>query len=145
MEYDLPKQPKIKIKTKQPDQRRFCVVPLRAVLSKNLTLTGLKVLCLLASYANKGGFTYVSQGKMANDLNVSIAAINHQIKQLENKGFIKQYPGYHSMIKGKTKRIIYDEALTDDDVIKISNTPKEEFNRDDIKAAYFHKNLQRKQ
>ena len=49
------------------------------------------------------------------------------------------------MIKGKTKRIIYDEALTDDDVIKISNAPKEEFNRDDIKAAYFNKNLQRKQ
>jgi hypothetical protein len=49
MEYELPKKPKIKEKVIQPDQRKFCVVPLRAVTDKNLTLTGLKVLCLLAS------------------------------------------------------------------------------------------------
>lgn len=111
----------------QPDQRKFCVVPLRAVLAKDLTLTGLKILCLLASYANKAGFTYVSQARLANDLGVTVSAINRQIKQLESKGYIKQFSGYSTNIKGKTKRIIYDEDISDREAVQISGEPKEPF------------------
>lgn len=127
MEYKLPKPPKIKEKVMQPDQRKFCVVPLRAVLAKDLTLTGLKILCLLASYANKAGFTYVSQARLANDLGVTVSAINRQIKQLESKGYIKQFSGYSTNIKGKTKRIIYDEDISDMEAVQISGEPKEPF------------------
>ena len=127
MEYKLPKPPKIKEKVMQPDQRKFCVVPLRAVLAKDLTLTGLKVLCVLASYSNKAGFSYVSQGRMANDLGVSLQAINRQIKQLETKGYIKQFSGYSTNIKGKTKRIIYDENISDREAEQIAGEPKEPF------------------
>lgn len=127
MDYKLPKPPKIQPKVMQPDQRKFCVIPLRAVLAKDLTLTGLKILCLLASYANKAGFTYVSQAKMANDLNVSVTAINRQIKQLETKGYIKQFSGYATNIKGKTKRIIYDEKISDREAEQIAGEPKEPF------------------
>lgn len=111
----------------QPDQRKFCVVPLRAVLAKDLTLTGLKILCLLASYANKAGFTYVSQARLANDIGVTVSAINRQIKQLETKGYIKQFSGYSTNIKGKTKRIIYDEEITDREAEQIAGEPKEPF------------------
>jgi len=127
MEYNLPKPPKIKEKVMQPDQRKFCVVPLRAVLAKDLTLTGLKILCLMASYANKAGFTYVSQARLANDLGVTVSAINRQVKQLETKGYIKQFSGYSTNIKGKTKRIIYDEEITDREAEQIAGEPKEPF------------------
>jgi len=139
MDYELPKRPKIKEKVIQPDQRKFCVVPLRAVIDKDLTLTGLKVLCLLASYCNKAGFTYVSQGRLANDLNVSVPAINKQIKQLELKGYIKQFPGYHTMIKGKTKRIIYDDKITDREAEQIAGVPKEDITNKEIKQLYNQK------
>ena len=135
MEYKLPKPPKIKEKVMQPDQRKFCVVPLRAVVAKDLTLTGLKVLCLLASYCNKAGFTYVSQARLANDLGVTTGAINRQIKQLETKGYIKQFGGYSTNIKGKTKRIIYDEKISDREADQIAGERREPCpNRDYIKV-----------
>ena len=127
MEYKLPKPPKIKEKVMQPDQRKFCVVPLRAVVAKDITLTGLKVLCLLASYCNKAGFTYVSQARMANDLGVTTGAVNQQLKKLINNGYVKQYNGYSTNIKGKTKRIVYDENISDREAEQIAGEPKEPF------------------
>jgi DNA-binding Lrp family transcriptional regulator len=144
MEYKLPKPPKIKEKVMQPDQRKFCVVPLRAVLAKDLTLTGLKILCLLASYCNKAGFTYVSQARLANDLGVNQSAINRQIKQLETKGYIKQFSGYSTNIKGKTKRIIYDENISDREAVQIAGEPKEPFTNAEYNLLLQKNNMLRK-
>ena len=144
MEYKLPKVPKIKEKVMQPDQRKFCVVPLRAVLAKDLTLTGLKILCLLASYCNKAGFTYVSQARLANDLGVNQSAINRQIKQLETKGYIKQFGGYSTNIKGKTKRIIYDENISDREAEQIAGEPKEPFTNVEYNQLLQKNNMLRK-
>ena len=144
MEYKLPKPPKIKEKVMQPDQRKFCVVPLRAVLAKDLTLTGLKILCLLASYCNKAGFTYVSQARLANDLGVNQSAINRQIKQLETKGYIKQFGGYSTNIKGKTKRIIYDENISDREAEQIAGEPKEPFTNAEYNEMLRRNNMLRK-
>lgn len=144
MEYKLPKAPKIKEKVMQPDQRKFCVVPLRAVLAKDLTLTGLKILCLLASYCNKAGFTYVSQARLANDLGVNQSAINRQIKQLETKGYIKQFSGYSTNIKGKTKRIIYDENISDREAVQIAGEPKEPFTNAEYNMLLQKNNMLRK-
>jgi len=128
----------------QPDQRKFCVVPLRAVLAKDLTLTGLKILCLLASYCNKAGFTYVSQARLANDLGVNQSAINRQIKQLETKGYIKQFGGYSTNIKGKTKRIIYDENISDREAEQIAGEPKEPFTNKEYNEMLRRNNMLRK-
>jgi len=144
MEYKLPKPPKIKEKVMQPDQRKFCVVPLRAVVAKDLTLTGLKVLCLLASYCNKAGFTYVSQARLANDLGVNQSAINRQIKQLETKGYIKQFGGYSTNIKGKTKRIIYDENISDREAEQIAGEPREPFTNVEYNQMLQKNNMLRK-
>ena len=144
MEYKLPKPPKIKEKVMQPDQRKFCVVPLRAVLAKDLTLTGLKILCLLASYCNKAGFTYVSQTRLASDLGVCQSAINRQIKQLETKGYIKQFGGYSTSIKGKTKRIIYDENISDREAEQIAGEPKEPFTNKEYNEMLRRNNMLRK-
>jgi len=144
MEYKLPKPPQIKEKVMQPDQRKFCVVPLRAVVAKDLTLTGLKVLCLLASYCNKAGFTYVSQARLANDLGVNQSAINRQIKQLETKGYIKQFGGYSTNIKGKTKRIIYDEKISDREAEQIAGEPREPFTNVEYNQMLQKNNMLRK-
>ena len=144
MDYKLPKPPKIKEKVMQPDQRKFCVVPLRAVVAKDLTLTGLKVLCLLASYCNKAGFTYVSQARLANDLGVNQSAINRQIKQLETKGYIKQFSGYSTQVKGKTKRIIYDEQISDREAEQIAGEPKEPFTNAEYNQMLQKNNMLRK-
>ena len=144
MEYKLPKAPKIQEKVMQPDQRKFCVVPLRAVLAKDLTLTGLKILCLLASYCNKAGFTYVSQARLANDLGVNQSAINRQIKQLETKGYIKQFGGYSTNIKGKTKRIIYDEKISDREAEQIAGEPREPFTNREYNQLLRERNMLRK-
>jgi len=144
MKYQLPKPPKIQEKVMQPDQRKFCVVPLRAVLAKDLTLTGLKILCLLASYCNKAGFTYVSQARLANDLGVNQSAINRQIKQLETKGYIKQFSGYSTNIKGKTKRIIYDEQISDREAEQIAGEPKEPFTNREYNLMLQKRNIERK-
>ena len=144
MEYKLPKPPKIQEKVMQPDQRKFCVVPLRAVVAKDLTLTGLKVLCLLASYCNKAGFTYVSQARLANDLGVNQSAINRQIKQLETKGYIKQFGGYSTNIKGKTKRIIYDEKISDREAEQIAGEPREPFTNVEYNQMLQKNNMLRK-
>jgi len=141
MDYKLPKKPKIKEKVIQPDQRRFCVVPLRAVIDKRLTYASLRALCLLASYCNKAGFTYVSLARMGNDLGISQASIHRQIKKLEALGFIKQFPSYHANIKGKTKRIIYDENITDREAEQIAGEPREAHTRDEIKALYAQKRI----
>ena len=144
MKYKLPKPPKIKEKVMQPDQRKFCVVPLRAVVAKDLTLTGLKVLCLLASYCNKAGFTYVSQARLANDLGVTTGAINRQIKQLETKGYIKQFGGYSTNIKGKTKRIIYDEKISDREAEQIAGEQREPFTNKEYNELLRERNMLRK-
>ena len=144
MEYKLPKPPKIQEKVMQPDQRKFCVVPLRAVVAKDLTLTGLKVLCLLASYCNKAGFTYVSQARLANDLGVNQSAINRQIKQLETKGYIKQFGGYSTNIKGKTKRMIYDEKISDREAEQIAGEPREPFTNVEYNQMLQKNNMLRK-
>jgi len=141
MEYKLPKKPKIKEKVIQPDQRKFCVVPLRAVIDKRLTYASLRALCLLASYCNKAGFTYVSLARMGNDLGISQSSIHRQIKKLEALGFIKQFPSYHANIKGKTKRIIYDENISDREAEQIAGEPKEAHTRQEIKALYAQKRI----
>lgn len=127
MQYDIPKPPKIEPKVMQPDQRRFCVVPLRAVLNDKVTRTELRVLCVLASYANKSGFSYVSQKRMAQDLHVTPQAISKHLISLEKKGIIKSFDGYSTNIKGKTKRIIYDDKISDREAEQIGGEPKEPF------------------
>jgi DNA-binding Lrp family transcriptional regulator len=141
MEYKLPNKPKIKEKVIQPDQRRFCVVPLRAIIENKLTIQKLRVLCLLASYCNKAGFTYVSLNRLANDMGLKQAALSYHIRGLEKLGYIKQFPGYHTMIKGKTKRIIYDENISDREAEQVAGVPKEAHTRAEIKALYAHKRI----
>lgn len=113
--YKIPEQ--IKLKTvKNEDQRRFCVVPLKAFLNRKVSGENLRVLAILASYCNRGGYSFVSLKTMAKDLKCSPQNILKHLKKLEAQGIIETQSNYFPMLKGNTRRIIYDEKIKDDDL-----------------------------
>lgn len=114
-QYKIPEQ--IKLKTvKNEDLRRFCVVPIKAFLNKKLTGENLRVLAVLASYANKGGFSFVSCETMAKDLKCSYQNVHKHLSKLEAQGVIETYRNYFPKLKGNTRRIIYDDKIKREDV-----------------------------
>jgi len=114
-QYKIPEQ--IKLKTvKNEDLRRFCVVPLKPFLNKRLTGENLRVLAVLASYANKGGFSFVSCLTIAKDLGCTSQNISKHLKKLEKEGAIESFNNYFPKLKGNTRRLIYDEKIKREDV-----------------------------
>jgi hypothetical protein len=113
--YHIPEQ--IKLKTvKNEDQRRFCVVPLKAFLNRKVSGENLRVLAILASYCNRGGYSFVSLKTIAKDLKCSPQNILKHLNKLEAQGIIETKSNYFPMLKGNTRRIIYDESIKDDDL-----------------------------
>ena len=113
--YKIPEQ--IKLKTvKNEDQRRFCVVPLKAFLNRKVSGENLRVLAILASYCNRGGYSFVSLKTIAKDLGCSPQNILKHLNKLEAQGIIETKSNYFPMLKGNTRRIIYDESIKDDDL-----------------------------
>ncbi|CAB4160913.1 Helix-turn-helix domain containing protein [uncultured Caudovirales phage] len=113
--YKIPEQ--IKLKTvKNEDQRRFCVVPLKAFLNRKVSGENLRVLAILASYCNRGGYSFVSLKTIAKNLGCSPQNILKHLNKLEAQGIIETKSNYFPMLKGNTRRIIYDEKIKDDDL-----------------------------
>ena len=113
--YKIPEQ--IKLKTvKNEDQRRFCVVPLKAFLNRKVSGENLRVLAILASYCNRGGYSFVSLKTIAKDLKCSPQNILKHLNKLEAQGIIETKSNYFPMLKGNTRRIIYDESIKNDDL-----------------------------
>ena len=105
--YHIPEPIKLKT-TKNKDLRKFCVVPLKAFLNRKVSGENLRVLAILASYCNKGGYSFVSLKTIAKDLGCTAANIHKHLKKLEAQGIIKTESNYFPALKGNTRRIIYD-------------------------------------
>jgi len=140
MEYSLPNKPKIKEKTPAPDQRKFSVMPL-SVINKRMTLASYRVLVVLSSYCNKAGFTYVSLARIGNDLGITAPSVSRQIQRLQKLGIVKKVSGHYSMIKGATRRIVYDDSLSNEDASRIANAPIEPYNNREIKGELMKKRI----
>jgi biotin operon repressor len=113
--YHIPEPIKLKV-VKNEDLRKFCVVPIKAFLNKKLTGENLRVLAVLASYANKGGFSFVSCLTIAKDLGCTSQNISKHLKKLEKAGAIESFNNYFPKLKGNTRRIIYDKKIKREDV-----------------------------
>ena len=113
--YKIPDQIKLKT-TKNIDQRKFCVVPLKAFLNRKVSGENLRVLAILASYCNRGGYSFVSLKTMAKDLGCTGANILKHLNKLEKQGIIETKKNYFPNLKGNTRRIIYDDSIKDDDL-----------------------------
>lgn len=113
--YKIPEAIKLKT-TKNIDQRKFCVVPLKAFLNRKVSGENLRVLAILASYCNRGGYSFVSLKTMAKDLGRTSANILKHLNKLEAQGIIETKKNYFPHLKGNTRRIIYDDKIKDDDL-----------------------------
>ena len=136
MKWELGEAPKIKKMTEAPDQRHFCVIPLSILKTKKCTLGMLRVLICLASYCNKSGSSYVSLERIGLDLNISRQAVGQHMKKLIAQGIVKEYKNHYKNIKGATRRIIYDDALSEAEVQQISNEPIEPYTNKEISLKY---------
>ena len=63
--FTLPKKPRIKEKDAPPDQRKVCIMPIRALTDERLTDGSVRILALVCSYCNRAGITWVSQKRLA--------------------------------------------------------------------------------
>ena len=106
VDFELPKEKRIiKKDDSLPDKRKFIVLPFDLVNHK-LTRSEYWVLLSVASYCNKGGLTWVTHQRLADDLKVSRQFITKVMKQLKNKGIIEIISRGKEGLKGNTFRII---------------------------------------
>ena len=116
MEYKIPKSIQIQ-KLRNKDHRHFVVIPYKAVIDKKVTRGNLRVLCVLAAYCNKQGFSIVGLRTLASQLQCTYPNIHNHLKKLEKLGYVEMrknsaYPG----IRGNLRRIVYDNTVKWDDV-----------------------------
>ena len=128
MTFTIPKQPKIKLKAKPPDQRKIAVLPLRALRDKTLYNQSIRVLGLLCSYANRAGITWVAGTTLAKELGVSKQAISQQMRQLKQKGYVEVIKRGYMGQRTDTLRIIYDPSISATDAIAMLG------NHDELKS-----------
>ncbi len=128
MTFTIPKQPKIKLKAKPPDQRKIAVLPLRALRDKTLYNQSIRVLGLLCSYANRAGITWVAGTTLAKELGVSKSAISQQMRQLKQKGYVEVIKRGYMGQRTDTLRIIYDPDISATDALAMLG------NQDELKS-----------
>ena len=109
--FSIPNKPKIKLKPQAPDKRQIAVVPLRAIMDKSLSLGALRVLCMVCSYANRSGITWVGQERLAKDLGVNRRTVTAQMTQLRKKNYIERLTKGARMSHTSTMRIVYNEEI----------------------------------
>ena len=141
--FDIPKKkPRIELKEKKPDGRYYSVVPLRAIHDKRLTRGDLINLITLCSYCSNNGFTFVAYSTMAELRGCSSQNIARGMKKLERLGYFEIVRKGYTGLRGALKRVVFDETLSIDDVVSISNTPIEQPTQEYITMARYKKPTQ---
>lgn len=129
----LPKKPRILLKEQPPDQRQFSVVPIRAITDRGLTPMELRVLLVFCSYANRGGITWVGLKRVGEHLNIGVARTSTLALALVKKGYIKVlFKGYAGE-RAQTRQIIFNSALSLDDIVAVSGEKPPYMIQQDIK------------
>ena len=123
--FELPKRPRIKPKDAPPDQRKVCVMPIRALTDDKLTDGAVRVLALLCSYCNRAGLTWVSQKRLAEDMKTSRQNITNQLAKLRATGYVevvrKGFRGDHT----NTLRVVFDPSITAEDAIAMTSNKED--------------------
>jgi biotin operon repressor len=129
IEFALPAKPKsIRKKQTPPRKTPFAVIPTRSLTDKTITDRNRTVLAMVSSFASRAGITWVSQGRVAQELGVTRQAINKQMKILSRAGYIEKIGNSYSGkpgIAGCTWRVIYDKSLSAEDQIAIAGNGHE--------------------
>ncbi len=116
----LPKKPRIRVKEKQPDQRQFAVVPIRAITDRSITEMQLRVLLMFCAYSNRGGLTWVGLTRIADHFGISINRAAVHTRALIKAGYIKVlYKGFRGE-RAHTRQIVYKADMTVADIVAIT-------------------------
>jgi len=90
--------------------RQFVISPIRALNDMRLSDNSFRILCLVCSYCNKQGITWVSQKSLSEDMGVSRQAITKQITNLRNLGYIEIIKKGFRSTHSNTLKVIFDET-----------------------------------
>lgn len=125
IDFKLPKKPRVVEKQPLPDQRKFAVVPMKALCDPQLHHLSIRVLGLICSYANKAGITWVGQAKIASHLNISKQAVNKAVKQLKEAGYVEVMSKGFRGERADTLRIVFDPSIQAEDAIAITSSQED--------------------
>ena len=122
IEFKLPKRrPKVVEKPAPPEQKKFAVLPFRAILDERLTNGDIRCLALLAAYCNRAGITWVSQKTLAERLKVSRQQISKHMAHLRECGHVRiTHKGFRGE-RCNTLQVVFDESISADDAISITS------------------------
>jgi hypothetical protein len=109
--FTLPKKPRVYQKDSMPDQRKIAVMPLKALTDQTLTDGSIRVLGVLCSYCNRAGITWVSQARLAKDLNISRQAVTNQLMQLRAAGYVEIIKKGFRGERCNTLRVVFDQSV----------------------------------
>jgi biotin operon repressor len=123
--FTLPKKPRIKEKDAPPDQRKVCILPIRAVFDKQMTHGALQALAALCAYCNRAGITWVSQTRLASELGISQQAVAKQFKQLRELGYLETVRRGFKGERTDTLRVIFDPSITAEEAITMTSNKED--------------------
>jgi DNA-binding transcriptional ArsR family regulator len=123
--FQLPKKPRIKEKDAPPDQRKVCIMPIRALTDPKLTDGAVRILALLCSYCNRAGLTWVSQKRLAEDMKTSRQNITNQLAKLREAGYVEIVRKGFRGERCNTLRVIFDPSITAEDAIAMTSNKED--------------------
>ena len=123
--FTLPKKPRIKEKDAPPDQRKVCVMPIRALTDPKLTDGAVRILALLCSYCNRAGLTWVSQKRLSEDMKTSRQNITNQLAKLRDAGYVEIVRKGFRGERCNTLRVIFDPSITAEEAIAITSNKED--------------------
>ena len=114
---------------KNKDLRNYCVIPIEAVRDHRLHGTSaFSVLALICTYTDYLGVTWVSQGKIAQELGVSRPAVARQIKKLKEYGYLVEEKALNKWQTTKSLKVVFKNAPKDIDEAKANLTAGQQIN-----------------
>lgn len=123
--FALPKKPRIKEKDAPPDQRKVCIMPIKALTDPKLTDGAVRILALLCSYCNRAGITWVSQKRLAEDMKVTRQNITNQLSKLRDAGYVEIIRKGFRGERCNTLRVIFDSSVTTEDAIAMTSNKED--------------------
>ena len=123
--FEMPKRPRIKLKEPQPDQRKVCVMPIKALTDPNITDGACRILALLCSYCNRAGLTWVSQQRLADDMKTSRQNITNQLAKLRAHGYVEIVSKGWRGERCNTLRVVFDSTITAEEAIAITSNKED--------------------
>jgi DNA-binding transcriptional regulator YhcF (GntR family) len=120
--FTLPKKPKVYAKDPLPDQRKVAVLPIRAITDKRLSHGAFHVLAAICSYCNRAGITWVSQVRLAKDLEITQQAVAKQCKQLRDCGYLETIRKGFKAQRTDTLRVIFDPTVDAETAMAVTSS-----------------------